>query len=106
MFYAASVGCTNDEIAARLGVSPDTLTRRFSDVLVKARAEMRCSLRAKQYEEAMNGNTKLLTWLGVNLLGQRPQPQDQVLDAAATAAAIRAALRQMDDTTAPTAGGE
>lgn len=67
----ASAFCTNEEIAAKLGCSPDTLTRRFADSLKRGRDSAKASLRAKQFQLAMKGNVTLLIWLGKQHLGQR-----------------------------------
>jgi hypothetical protein len=66
----ASAFCTNEEIAAKLGCSPDTLTRRFADPLKRGRDSAKASLRAKQFQLAMKGNVTLLIWLGKQYLGQ------------------------------------
>jgi len=67
----AGCGCTHEEIAAKLGCSSDTLTRRFSDALATGKANGRASLRGKQFELAMKGNPVMLVWLGKNMLGQK-----------------------------------
>jgi hypothetical protein len=66
----ASCGCTPEEISAKLDCSRDTIDRRFADVLKKGQAIGRTSLRGKQFDLAMKGNTLMLIWLGKNLLGQ------------------------------------
>lgn len=67
---AIAHGNTVDDAAKILGVSKDTLERRFSAEIELGRAEMRSSLRKKQYEMAIAGNVGMLVWLGKNLLGQ------------------------------------
>lgn len=62
---------TNKEIAYRFGVNEDTLIRRFSETLKEARANRDGSLREKQYEVAMAGNTTMLIWLGKQMLFQK-----------------------------------
>lgn len=49
----ASRFCTNEEIAADLGCSDDTLVNRFSEPLKKGRNNAKKSLRARQFEVAM-----------------------------------------------------
>lgn len=66
----AAIHCTNEEIAAALGCSADTLTRRFADRIKKGKARGRASLRRKQWELAQKGNATMLIWLGKQLLGQ------------------------------------
>ena len=67
----AGCGCTNEEIAAKLGCSSDTLTRRYAVALVTGKSNGRASLRGKQFELAMKGNPAMLVWLGKNMLGQK-----------------------------------
>ena len=38
------------------------------------------SLRRKQYEVAMSGNTSMLIWLGKNILGQRDHVENEIKD--------------------------
>ena len=72
----ARTGATQQEIAARLGMSVDTLERRLQDPEVRAlvdqaQAEVKISLRAKQVQLALAGDRKMLIWLGKQLLGQK-----------------------------------
>lgn len=64
-------GCPNTEIAALLGCDEGTIRKRFSDLLVKKRAERCWILRKKQIELAEAGNPTMLIWLGKNILNQR-----------------------------------
>jgi hypothetical protein len=72
----ARIGCTDDDMAAVLGVSVDTIQRRkrscaeFRGVIEKGRASLRNSLRRLQVKKALEGNTTMLIWLGKQLLGQ------------------------------------
>lgn len=73
-----AIQCTGEEIAGVLGVDYDTLLARikekykcgFSDYFKRHSASGRMSLRRKQIEGAMNGNTALLIFLGKQYLGQ------------------------------------
>lgn len=73
------------EIAARLGIHPDTLYRRtlekfeigFADYSAQKRASGDASLKSKQYEKALTGDTSMLIWLGKTRLGQRDIDQMQ-----------------------------
>ena len=72
--------CTEDEIAAILGVSVDTLRRRGEDyqrAREEGMAEGRKSLRRAQYENAMLGNPTMQIWLGKQILGQR-EPKTEI----------------------------
>ena len=73
-----AIQCTGQEIADVLDVSYDTFERRvievyqisFADYIKKHSANGKMSLRRKQHEVAMNGNTTMLVWLGKQYLGQ------------------------------------
>lgn len=69
----AAINCSLEEMGAVLDCSPDTLGRRFADVIKKGRESGRMSLKRKQYEMAMKGNITMLIWLGKILLGQREE---------------------------------
>jgi hypothetical protein len=66
----AKVGCSNESIATQAGCSVDTLTRRYADLLVKSRENLKTQLRIWQLEAAKKGNTAILIWLGKQMLGQ------------------------------------
>lgn len=75
------VRCTMVEIAAQLGCSPSTVTRRIKekhDMTFRQYWETKSStgtiaLRRKQFQLAMNGNVTMLIWLGKQALGQKDQ---------------------------------
>jgi AraC-like DNA-binding protein len=67
----AAIQCSYAEMAAVLGVNESTLTRRFAQVIKEGREHGRMSLKRKQYECAMGGNTTMLIWLGKQHLEQR-----------------------------------
>lgn len=67
--------CTEEEIAQCLGASIDTLLNSdnkelFRSAIEKGKAQGKQSLRRKQYEVAMKGNSSMLIWLGKQWLGQ------------------------------------
>jgi hypothetical protein len=66
----ASAFCTNEEIAAKLEVSADTLTRRYADALKEGRDTAKGSLRVLQFQAAKRGSVPMLIWLGKQYLGQ------------------------------------
>ena len=66
----AKRGLTQEDCAAVLEVSADTIYRRFSKELALGRQQCCSSLRRKQFDLAMAGNVTMLVWLGKNLLGQ------------------------------------
>ena len=63
-------GGTNVEIAQFLGVSTDTIERRFAPVLEQSRARRRLRLRQLQWKAAEAGDKTMLIWLGKVELGQ------------------------------------
>jgi hypothetical protein len=67
----ASIGCPVADIAKVLDCSTKTLERRFMKEMDQGRAERNASLRRKQFELAMAGNTTMLIWLGKQYLGQK-----------------------------------
>jgi AraC-like DNA-binding protein len=70
VFNLASLGCTMSEIAACCNCSRDLLQDRFAALIKEGHENRNCSLRRKQFEVAMNGNSALLIWLGKQYLGQ------------------------------------
>jgi hypothetical protein len=75
----AAIQCSYAEMASVLGCNESTLTRRFAQVIKEGRDQGRMSLKRKQYEVAMGGNTSMLIWLGKNVLGQRDSfPEENV----------------------------
>lgn len=74
----ASLHCTIAEMAAVLGVSSDTLERRFRDVMAAGKERGREKLRRAQWKAAMKGNTAMLIWLGKNMLDQRDKQSQEI----------------------------
>jgi hypothetical protein len=82
----ASIQCTGEEVAAILEISYDTLERaikrkyrtNFAEWYKKYGAQGKASLRRKQYQVAMQGNTAMLIFLGKNLLDQSDNKADEV----------------------------
>ena len=66
----ASIGLSNAEIGAVIGCSPDTIERRFKEIMKVGREHRNASLRRKQFEVAVSGNPTMLIWLGKQFLGQ------------------------------------
>jgi hypothetical protein len=62
------------EMVDILGVSEDTLKRRFAGIIDKGKAEGKMRLRRKQIEVAMKGNAVMLIWLGKQILSQSDTP--------------------------------
>ena len=81
----AAIGSTDDEIAAVLRVSTDTIGRRkknpaFLEALEAGRGRGRVTLRRLQWQSASTGNTTMLVWLGKQMLGQRDKREDTAAD--------------------------
>lgn len=99
--------CTNEEIAAKLGCSPDTLTRRFADAIKSGRECAKTILREYQFKLAKT-NPAMAIWLGKQYLGQR-EPKSTVaieyLDNLIAVELARLAGRG-EDTTSGTTEGE
>lgn len=76
----AAIQCSNVEIASILGCHPDTLRDNYSTELNKGRQHGRMTLRRKQWESAMGGNTTMLIWLGKQYLAQTDRVESTVID--------------------------
>jgi hypothetical protein len=81
----AQIACTDEEIAAIVGVSHETLVRRkrepeIAEMILQARSKGKASLRRIQYQLAENGNAAMAIFLGKNWLGQRDKVEDQPVD--------------------------
>jgi hypothetical protein len=102
----AAIWCTKREIATVLGMSVDTLDRRFRKEFKKGRAEGRTNLRRKMWSTAESGNVSMQIFLSKQMLGYRdsPEPRPPVPSGKGAAQAIdwtklsndeRDALRQI-----------
>lgn len=73
----AQIQCTDEEMAAVIGCSVDTLARRklddpaFMEALQRGKGTGRAALRRLQWQRANGGSDTMLIWLGKQLLGQR-----------------------------------
>ena len=74
LFKLAQIHCTMREMSDIVGVSIDTLKRRYADLIDKGKSEGKMRLRRKQIEVAMSGNHTMLIWLGKQMLGQSESP--------------------------------
>jgi hypothetical protein len=75
----AMTGATDSEICDFLTISPAQLAP-FGTVLKQRRAARAISIRKKQTDVALEGNTTLLTFLGKHELGQADRTTDQPLE--------------------------
>lgn len=72
----AQIGCTDEEIAAALGVSERTITNRKSELKEAIRRGYlagNVSLRRAQMTNALKGDRTMQIWLGKQRLGQKDQ---------------------------------
>lgn len=74
LYKLAQIHCTMPEMVDIIGVSADTLKRRYAHIIAKGKAEGKMRLRRKQIEVAMSGNHTMLIWLGKQMLGQSDSP--------------------------------
>lgn len=70
IYKLAALGCSYSEIAKWFGVSKDTLTRRYQDIIKAGAAEIKMELKRLQLEVARKGNVTMLIWLGKQYLDQ------------------------------------
>ena len=77
IFKLSLLHCTYKEIADVVGTSVSTLEKRYSGIIQKGRSEGRKSLRRAQMEKALNGDVRMLVWLGKQYLDQKDTPIDQ-----------------------------
>jgi hypothetical protein len=69
--------CPLSDIARYFDVPKETLYGHFKVMIDEEKERTKQKLRAKQLDEAYNGNTTLLIWLGKQMLGQTDQgPKD------------------------------
>lgn len=70
-----SVMCTDEELAAVFKCSAKTIQNRkknkkFLEAMERGKGVAKANLRKKQFSKAMNGDTKMLIWLGKQYLEQ------------------------------------
>jgi len=78
--------CEGTEIAAYLGIVPNTLYRRcetdhkviFSKYLQEKKAKGNSLLKVKQFDKAMSGDRTMLVWLGKQRLSQSDKTQQSI----------------------------
>jgi hypothetical protein len=80
----AAMQCTDEEIAAVLGVERNTIRRRkkddeqFCSAYKKGQERGKASLRRMQFKAAEAGNATMLIWLGKQYLGQSDKSQQEL----------------------------
>jgi len=79
-----AIHCTGEECAAILGIDYDTLNKAlkrdgnkgFTEYFKQKGASGKMSLRRKQFDHAMGGNSTMLIWLGKQWLGQADKQEE------------------------------
>lgn len=74
----ATIHCTDAEIATIIGCDAEALKKNYGHEIELARATGKSSIRRKQYQKAMAGDSNLLIWLGKNLLKQSDRIHTEV----------------------------
>jgi len=73
----ASLHCPVSDMVKYFDVPEATLLTHFRPIINEEKEKTKQKLRAKQLEEAFNGNTTMLVWLGKQMLKQTDQgPKD------------------------------
>jgi len=100
-------GCPGTEVAAYLGIHPDTLYDRvkaekgvnYSDYSSNFKQKGHALIRDKQFAKALgkskDGDNTLLIWLGKNMLGQKETSQDLNVDKE-TVTQFNALMKQLE----------
>lgn len=94
-----TVQCSDEEIAAHLGVTRKTIQRRkaepkFAEIIERGKAMGRGSLRSAQFKLAMEGNATMQIWLGKQLLGQTDKTEITGKDGTPVVSLDLTAIRQ------------
>ena len=74
----AAIGCSQDEIAAELGIGERTLQRRCGAILKQGVKKCHVRLRSAMFRHAIKGDPRLLVFLGKVYLGLKEDPQTVV----------------------------
>lgn len=82
VFKLAALGLKTTEIAEYFGVTDESISRNFADILTKARVELKISLRrAMLHNACVNNNAAVQIFLSKNLLGFSDSPIDSEANA-------------------------
>jgi hypothetical protein len=77
VFKLAALGLKVTEIAEYFGVTDDAISRNFADILIKAKVELKISLRrAMLHNACVNHNASVQIFLSKNILGFQDSPFD------------------------------
>ena len=69
IYKLASIHCSNPEISSIVGISVDTLQRKYSDIIQSGKDSGKQKLRRRMWQSALAGNVTMMIWLSKNILG-------------------------------------
>jgi hypothetical protein len=95
VYKLAALHCTNKEMADILGISTDTLERRFAAEIVKGKSDAKRDLRDMQWKACKRGNITMMIWLGKQMLGQRDKSDEELKSAAPNIIADKALIQEL-----------
>ena len=76
----AQIGCTQEEIAAVVGISARTLQRNFAEIVELNKNKGKASLRKKMWDKAIKkDNTNMQIWLSKNELGMKDRTMTETI---------------------------
>lgn len=99
-----SHGCTNEEIAAALNISADTLTRRFADAIKKGKLKGMVSAKRMLYAAMMAGNLGARIWFGKQYMGEKDRTETENLNVNTDSVTYKChfgSIKGSDETTDP-----
>jgi len=70
----SEIHCSLAEISHITGIKKETLEKKYSKEIEEGKANGSMGLRRTQYDRAMNGDPRMLIFLGKNMLGQSENP--------------------------------
>jgi hypothetical protein len=73
------IGCSYELIASELGISHDTLQRRYLPLVHESRGKGKVKVLGKAFQLAIGGNTRLLELFLINWLGFTLRPETQTV---------------------------
>lgn len=82
VFKLAALGLSITDIADYFGVTNDAISRNFADILVKAKVELKMTLRRAMLNNAVQNNSAAVQiFLAKNILGMSDNPNDSEANA-------------------------
>ena len=84
----AAIGCSQEEIAAELGIGETTLKRHCGPILKRGTKKCHVKLRSAMFRHAMKGDPRLLVFLGKVYLGLKEDDPQTVVNVSQNAISI------------------